>query len=178
MAPGPPFGMEPQLSVLDFALIIRSTADPTSALKELLTTRDYLTTKSHLASDHRQGLKFSFPPEHNSPSAASYPPEDHSPSQVNTGRFSLYVNAPENAFLLSYEEWLLETLERVEILEQDEDSETKLQSKALTAVLEIAFKQVEAWKAEEWDRQRIDCVMAATEVGMDGKEMRRVHTGT
>jgi hypothetical protein len=140
--------------------------------------RTALDHKLEAFSSIREPLIYVHPPDQNSSAAETYSIEDRSPSNINTGPFSLQNDASVNAATLSYEEWLLDNMKRVEEIGNLKVDQMKLECLALAAALEEAFLEVESRKVSEWERQRIG-LSASPLMNKDLQEgIRRVDTCT
>ena len=100
-------------------------------------------------------LVFSTPP---GPNTSLERAENQGDIYINRGALALLDGHPMNAPLLSYEEWLLATLVRVEPHLGHPNVEVKCRVKILLAQLEDAVESVSQWKAAEWKRQRLRCL--------------------
>ena len=125
-----------------------------SLLGRLTGIRDAIPHRRKHALDYIQDIVFLRPPQPDSIPAMAHDLADLSPENVNTGAFALKNNAPSNSLILTYEEWLLLSLQEVEDIGKCDDGSVVLQARSLAATLEEAFMELERWKADRWETQR------------------------
>ena len=76
-------------------------------------------------------------------------------AEVNSGMYALDYSAPENYDLLTWEEWLTESLQHAERGRGSSDVTLRLKSAVAWKEVTDALEDVDGIRAREWERQRI-----------------------
>ena len=76
-------------------------------------------------------------------------------AEVNSGTYALDYSAPENHHLLSWEEWLAESLQHIERGKGSPDVTLRLKSAVAWKEVTDALEEVDDIRAKEWERQRV-----------------------
>ncbi|KAJ3530362.1 hypothetical protein NM688_g7722 [Phlebia brevispora] len=133
---------------------MQSVASPTaneraSIISRIRELQNTLTRKREFASEHATPLSFVVAPLASRDGSAT----QSIPRELNTGLYALRYEASVNNHLLSYEEWLLKTIQSCEAYSRSPIPEVRLRYAVLQRNLEVAITDFEQWKAEEWRRQ-------------------------
>ena len=76
-------------------------------------------------------------------------------TEVNSGPYALDYSAPENHDLLTWEEWLAESLQYIERGKGSSDVTLRLTSALVWKEVTDALEEVDDIRAKEWERQRV-----------------------
>jgi hypothetical protein len=100
-------------------------------------------------------LVFAIPPTPTSLPVVSQGFSAYDTTEVNSGTYTLDYSAPENQDLLSWEEWLVESLQHTEKGKGSSDVGLRLKSIVVQKEITDALKEVHDIRAKEWERQRV-----------------------
>jgi hypothetical protein len=102
-----------------------------------------------------RGLIFATPPTPTSLPVVFQGFSAYDTTEVNSGTYALDYSAPENQGLLSWEEWLVESLQHTEQEKGSSGDGLRFMSIVVRKDITDALEEVHDIRAKEWERQRV-----------------------